>query len=330
MSGAPTGPVPGITDRALGTTGLRVPALVLGTAGLGRKVDEPTAAEVLRAAAAAGWRTWDTSNEYGDAEARVGSALAGLGALDGADGPGGADGPDGAVQVFTKADPLPGSADFSGDRVRASVAESLERLRLDRLPLVHLHDPERISFEDAMAPDGPVRALLDLRDAGTIEHLGVAGGPIGLLRRYVRTGEFEAVVTHNRLTLLDRSAETLLEDCAERGIGVLNAAPFGGGALADDDGPVRSYHYRDADAAQRDAVLRIREIARAAGVPVGALAVRASVRDPRVAATIVGVSSTAQLAQVTAWAATPVPDDVWPDLDAALPDPAHWAGELGR
>lgn len=137
-------------------------------------------------------------------------------------------------------------------------------------------------------------------------------------------------MTHNRLTLLDRSAETLLEDCAERGIGVLNAAPFGGGALADDDGPVRSYHYRDADAAQRDAVLRIREIARAAGVPVGALAVRASVRDPRVAATIVGVSSTAQLAQVTAWAAIPVPDDVWPDLDAALPDPAHWAGELGR
>ncbi|MFD7024488.1 aldo/keto reductase [Promicromonospora sukumoe] len=321
MSATPTGPVPGITDRALGATGLRVPALVLGTAGLGRKVDEPTAIEVLRAAAAAGWRTWDTSNEYGDAEARAGSALAGLAAQGG---------PGGAVQVFTKADPAPGSADFSGARVRASVAESLERLRLDRLPLVHLHDPERISFDDAMAPDGPVRALLDLRDAGTIEHLGVAGGPIGLLRRYVRTGEFEAVVTHNRLTLLDRSAETLLEDCAERGIGVLNAAPFGGGALADDDGPVRSYHYRDADAAQRGAVLRIREIARAAGVPVGALAVRASVRDPRVAATIVGVSSTTQLAQVTAWASTPVPDDVWPDLDAALPDPAHWAGELGR
>lgn len=134
-----SGPVPGITDRALGTTGLRVPALVLGTAGLGRKVDEPTAAEVLRAAAAAGWRTWDTSNEYGDAEARIGSALDGL-----------AD-----VQVLTKADPLPGSADFSGDRVRASVAESLERLRLDRLPLVHLHDPERISFDDAMARTAP-------------------------------------------------------------------------------------------------------------------------------------------------------------------------------
>jgi D-threo-aldose 1-dehydrogenase len=304
-----------LTHQALGTTGLRVPSVVLGTSGLGRRLDASGAAAVLRAGAASGWRTWDTSNDYGDAEAFIGSALAGL---------------DDTVQVFTKADPAPGSSDFSGARVRASVAESLERLGLDRLPLVHFHDPERITFADAMAPDGPVRALLELREAGTIEHLGVAGGPIGLLRQYVRTGEFEAVVTHNRLTLLDRSAETLLDDCADHGVGVLNAAPFGGGALADDDGPVRRYHYRDVDPVQEAAVLRIRAIARAAGIPVGALALRAGDRDPRVAGTIVGVTSTAQLAQVTAWADTDVPDDVWPELDAALPDPAHWAGELGR
>lgn len=318
------------TERALGATGLRVPAVVLGTSGIGRRLDLPAATALLRAAAATGWRTWDTSNEYGDAEAFIGSALAGLASLDGAAGTADGVGTAGEVQVFTKVDPVPGSKDFSGARVRASVAESLERLGLDRLPLVHFHDPERMAFADAVAPDGPVRALLELREAGVIEHLGVAGGPIGLLRQYVRTGEFEAVVTHNRLTLLDRSAQTLLDDCADHGVGVLNAAPFGGGALADDDGPVRSYHYRDVDAAQRDAVLRIREIARAAGVPVGALALRAGNRDPRVAGTIVGVSSTAQLAQVTAWAAVDVPDDVWPELDAALPDPAHWTGELGR
>ncbi|MFC8798354.1 aldo/keto reductase [Promicromonospora sp. NPDC057138] len=314
-----------MVSRPLGTTGLRVPAVVLGTSSLGRRLVAAGADAVLRAAAAAGWRTWDTSNEYGDAETFIGSALAGP------DGPASLlAGLEEPVQVFTKVDPAPGSADFSGDRVRASVAESLDRLGLDRLPLVHFHDPERITFADAMAPDGPVRALLDLREAGTIEHLGVAGGPIGLLRQYVRTGEFEAVVTHNRLTLLDRSAETLLDDCADRGIGVLNAAPFGGGALADDDGPVRSYHYRAVDPVQEDAVLRIRAIARAAGVPVGALALRAGSRDPRVAGTIVGVTSTAQLAQAAAWAAADVPDDVWPELDAALPDPAHWTGELGR
>ena len=311
----------------LGETGLRVPAVVLGTSSLGRRLDAPDAVAVLRAAIASGWRTWDTSNEYGDAEAFIGSALAALDGSAGLDVPAGLDAP---VQVFTKVDPAPGSSDFSGARVRASVTESLDRLGLDRLPLVHFHDPERMAYADAVAPDGPVRALLDLREAGTIEHLGVAGGPIGILRQYVRTGEFEAVVTHNRFTLLDRSAETLLDDCADRGIGVLNAAPFGGGALADDDGPVRSYHYRAVDPAQRDAVLRIRAIARAASVPVGALALRVGDRDPRVAGTIVGVTSTAQLAQVAAWAATDVPDDVWPELDAALPDPAHWTGELGR
>lgn len=312
-----------LADQPLGTTGLRVPSVVLGTSGLGRRLDAAGAAAVLRAAASAGWRTWDTSNEYGNAEVFIGSALADLGADGHAD-------TDTTVQVFTKADPAPGAGDFSGARVRASVAESLERLGLDRLPLVHFHDPERMSFTDAMASDGPVRALLELREKGTIEHLGVAGGPIGLLRRYVHTGEFEAVVTHNRLTLLDRSAETLLDECADRGIGVLNAAPFGGGALADDDGPVRSYHYRDVDAVQHEAVLRIRAIARAARVPVGALALRAGNRDPRVAGTIVGVTSTAQLAQVRAWADADVPDAVWPELDAVLPDPAHWAGELGR
>lgn len=320
-------------ERPLGTTGLRVPAVVLGTASLGRRLDAAGAATVLRAAADAGWRTWDTSNEYGDSEAFIGSVLPDLGGPGGPGGSGGPDGPGGPgrpVQVFTKVDPAPGSADFSGARVRASVAESLERLGLDRLPLVHFHDPERMAFEDAMAPDGPVRALLDLRESGTIAHLGVAGGPIGLLRRYVGTGEFEAVVTHNRLTLLDRSAETLLDDCADRGVGVLNAAPFGGGALADDDGPVRSYHYRAVDPVQEEAVLRIRAIARAAGVPVGALALRAGGRDPRVAGTIVGVTSTAQLAQVTRWAAAEVPDGVWPELDAALPDRTHWTGELGR
>jgi D-threo-aldose 1-dehydrogenase len=319
------------SEHTLGATGLRVPAVVLGTSGIGRRLDAAGAATVLHAAAASGWRTWDTSNEYGEAEAFIGAALAGLGATAGGTAGGTAGvAEDGAVQVFTKVDPAPGAGDFSGARVRASVAESLDRLGLDRLPLVHFHDPERMAFADAMAPDGPVRALLELRDAGVIEHLGVAGGPIGLLRQYVGTGEFEAVVTHNRLTLLDRSAETLLDDCAERGVGVLNAAPFGGGALADDDGPVRSYHYRDVDPVQRDAVLRIRAVARAAGLPVGALALRAGNRDPRVAGTIVGVSSVAQLTQVTAWAEADVPDDIWPELDAALPDRSHWTGELGR
>ena len=98
--------------------------------------------------------------------------------------------------------------------MRVSLEESMERLGTDRFPLVYLHDPERIPFEDATAPGGPVEVLVQMKDEGLIGHLGVAGGPIGLLARFVDLGPFEAVITHNRFTLLDRSAEPLLDRCA--------------------------------------------------------------------------------------------------------------------
>ncbi len=115
--------------------------------------------------------------------------------------------------------------------MRASVKESLERLGLDRVPLLHLHDPERISFAAAIEPGGPVEALAELKREGIAEHLGVAGGPVGLMRQYLDTGVFEVVLTHNRYTLLDRSADALFRAAHERGIGALNAAPYGGGML---------------------------------------------------------------------------------------------------
>ena len=303
------------TVPAGGQPGLAVAPLVLGTSKLGRAAATEEAVALLRRAAAAGLRDWDTSNNYGRAEEHIGHALDGMDRA--------------SIQVFTKVDPVAGSSDFSGARVRASVLESIERIGTDRLPLVHLHDPERITFEDAVAPDGPLRALVRLRDEGLIAHLGVAGGPVAMMQRFVATGEFEFVVTHNRFTLLDRSAEPLLDDCAERGIGVFNAAPFGGGALTADAGPVGDYHYRAVDDAQRAAVQRLRAIAADAAVPLGALALGLSTRDPRITATIVGATRPASLDRLLDWAGTDLPD-VWADLTAALPATEHQTGPHGR
>ena len=142
--------------------------------------------------------------------------------------------PEGVV-VSTKVDPDQ-SGDFSGARAGA-------RWRKPRAPRYGLPParvpprPERATFEDAMAPDGPVPALVRLKEEGVVGHLGVAGGPVGLRGRFVRTGVFEAVLTHNRFTLLDRSATSLLDECARSGVAVCNAAPFGGGMLA--RGPAR-------------------------------------------------------------------------------------------
>lgn len=220
---------------------------------------------------------------------------------------------------------MPGSVDFSGARVRQSVRESQERLQVGQLDLVHLHDPERITMAQAMASDGPVRALLGLREAGVIGHLGVAGGPVGMLEAFLRTGHFEAVVTHNRFTLLDRSAESLLDLAAERGIGVFNTAPFGGGFLS--GGPEHTtYCYRPATAVQLTARTAMRQACARHGIDLADAALQFSVTDPRISSTIVGASSTRQLAQTIGRLAVTVPDALRGELRELAPPRSTWFG----
>jgi D-threo-aldose 1-dehydrogenase len=216
-----------IETRPLGRTGIEVTSLCLGTSALGSmpktygyEVSEQDALATLRRAFAGPVTFVDTSNIYGfgASEKLIGRVLAEIGGL-----------PDGFV-LATKVDP-DASGDFSGQRVRESLRESQLRLGLDHIPLVYLHDPEKISRDAAMAHDGPVAALKDPHASGEIDHLGVAGGPVDMMRRYVATGLFKVAITHNRFTLVDRSAGPLLDDCAAAGVALLNAAPFGGGML---------------------------------------------------------------------------------------------------
>src|SRR5258708_35598142 len=155
-------------------------------------VPEDRALRTVRAAWASPIAFMDTAASYGDGESerRIGLVLREQGGL-----------PPGYV-LSTKADRDLQSGDFSGEQFKRSVERSLRLLGLDRLQLVFMHDPEHTTFEAAMAPGGPVEVLQHFKDEGVIEHVGVARGPIGWLIRYVETGAFEAVITHNRLTLL--------------------------------------------------------------------------------------------------------------------------------
>ncbi len=91
--------------------------------------------------------------------------------------------------------------------MRASVAESKQRLGLDHLPLVYLHDPEYHDFDELSAPGGAVDTLMELRDEGEIGHVGLAGGTVQEMSRYLDLGGFEVLLVHNRWTLVDRSAD---------------------------------------------------------------------------------------------------------------------------
>jgi D-threo-aldose 1-dehydrogenase len=295
----------------LGTTGLAVTPLCVGTSALGNfpaqygyEVDTDQAVATICQVFNSPINFIDTANEYGDGESerRIGKALAKRDGL-----------PAGFV-LATKVDPVRGSSDFSGARVRASVDESLERLGVNRLQLVYLHDPEKMSFAEAMAPGGPVEALVLLRDKGVISHLGVAGGPIDLMLQYVATGVFEVVISHNRYTLVDQSAEPLLAETARRGMGFVNAAPYGGGMLAKGVNAVPRYCYRPASAAVIDRVRRMERICASHNVPLAAAALQFSVRDSRITSTIVGISDPARVEHTLQLLRWPVPTEVWDEL----------------
>lgn len=308
--------------RLLGRTELSVSPVCIGTSPLasmpglyGYEVAQERAEATILAAFRSPFNFMDTSNNYGGgaAERRIGRAVAAAGGL-----------PPGFV-LATKADADPATGDFSGERVRRSAAESLRRLGLDRVPLMYLHDPEyHLTFAEAMAPGGPVAALAELRDRGLIGHLGIAGGPVGLMRDFIATGLFEVVLSHNRFTLLDRSAEPLMDDARERGVAFVNGAPYGGGILAKGPDVQPKYAYQPAGDDVTRAVRAMQRACAAHGVSLPAAALQFSLRDPRVTATVVGVSESARIGQVTALMSEPIPDDLWAELDSLTVPSASW------
>ena len=250
--------------RTLGDTGLSVSPLCLGCAPLGDmpetfdfSVDEERARETLRAVLESQINFLDTAASYGDGESerRIGEVLAEMGGL-----------PEGIV-LATKADRDLTTGDFSGEQMRRSVERSLRLLGMDRLQLVYLHDPEHESFEHMMAPGGPVEVLKGLEEEGVIQHLGVAGGPIDLMIRFVETDLFEAVITHNRYTLVNRTADPLFDVAAERGVAALNAAPYGSGILAKGPDAYARYEYSEAPTEMVEQVRAMQDACREFDVP---------------------------------------------------------------
>lgn len=298
--------------RTLGRTGLSVSAVCVGCAPLGEmpetfgySVGRQRAHETLRAVFESPINFLDTAASYGDGESerRIGEVLGEIGGL-----------PDGVV-LATKADRDLTTGDFSGEQMRRSVERSLHLLGMDRLQLVYLHDPEHESFEHMMAPGGPVEVLTGLKEEGVIEYLGVAGGPVDLMIRFVETGLFEAVISHNRYTLVDRSADPLFDAATEHGVAALNAAPYGSGILAKGPDAYARYMYEEAPEALVERVRVMQEACGQFGVPLPAAALQFSLRDPRIASTIVGLTRPERVGQTLDLAVHPIPGELWERLD---------------
>lgn len=298
--------------RVLGTTGLLVTPVSIGAGALasmpeafGYAVAEAQALATVHAVVSGPINFLDTAPAYGDGESerRIGLVLRELGGL-----------PKDFV-LATKADRNLRTGDFSGEQVKRSVDRSLRLLGLDRLQLVFLHDPEHTTFEKVMARGGPLEVLQRFKSQGVIEHLGVAGGPIKMLQRYMETKAFEVVITHNRYTILNRTAEPLIAQAARLGVAVLNAAPYGSGILAKGPDAYPRYAYQDAAKSLVEHARQVAALCRQYDVPLAAAALQFSLRDPRIISTIVGVSRPERVAETVVLAAHPIPDHLWPQLD---------------
>jgi D-threo-aldose 1-dehydrogenase len=268
-------------------------------------VSEEQALATLRAAFASPITFFDTSAIYGNGESerRIGVVLRELGGL-----------PKGTV-LATKADRDPATGDFSGAQIRRSVEGSLRRLGLDHLQLVYIHEPEHSTFEEIMGPGGALEVLRGFQDQGVIGQIGISGGPIDMLIRYVESGAFSVVITHNRYTLLNRSAEPLLEVANRRGVAVVNAAPYNSGMLI--YGPQQGVRYAYKAAPSDIAVRahRMKITSAACGVSLPAAALQFSLREPRIAATIVGLTKPEQVQDTLELASERIPASLWSALD---------------
>lgn len=298
----------------LGRTDLMITPICFGTSGLGDMpdtygygVDAERAKATVKAIFDGPVNFLDTSRIYGmgRSEERIGAVIRERGGL-----------PPGFV-VSTKLDRDPQTNAFDAAQARRSLERSLGALGLERIDLLHLHDPEHArSLAEATGRDGALGALFRLKEEGLARAVGLAAGSVQMMTPLLRDWDFDALITHNRFTLANRNAQEMLDFAASRGVAVLNAAPYAGGVLAKGSSEYPRYVYQAASAAALDPIRRIEAICRRHGAPPGAVALQFSMRDARIASTICGVSKPERVKQTLDWARFPVPEAVWEDLKA--------------
>ncbi|MCM0018737.1 MAG: aldo/keto reductase [Tagaea sp.] len=293
--------------------GVELPEIGLGCASLGRaEIAEDVAQATLRAAIEAGIGYFDTAPLYGCglSERRLGRALTGLRGKR----------PIISTKVGHVIDAPEGShlpashrrIDYSKDAIARSLARSLERLGVDRVDIVYIHDPGR----DANGAESAFEALCDLRSQGLFDAIGVGTGSVEAALAVVRRFRIDVVLIAGRLTLLNREAATaLLPACAASGTKIVAAGVFNSGILAAGDPATANYDYARAPAPLVAAVRDLARVCDRFGVPLKDAAIRFAARLENVSTTLLGAAGPTELAQCLAAFSRAIPDALWPELD---------------
>lgn len=312
-----------LAKAQVGKTRLQVTRLGLGGAPLGglfQDVTEAAATTTIRRSLAMGINFMDTAPLYGHgkSESYFGKALEGVAR----------DSYVLATKVGRVLEPVePGKLerdefdnpapfrpvfDFSYAGVMRSFEASLKRLNLERIDILHVHDPDN-HYEQAIK--GAYSALDKLRSQGVISAVGAGMNQAEMLARFARAGGFDCFLLAGRYTLVDHTGlKELLPLCVEQRIGIILGGPYNSGILATGARPGAKFNYADAPPGILEKVRRVEEVCARHSVPMRAAALQFPLAHPAVVSVIPGARSVAELEENFRLMSHPIPADFWAEL----------------
>ena len=303
--------------RRLGRTELMVPVVSLGGVGVGglaTRVEEDEAIEGVRYAVEQGLDYIDTSPFYRESERRIGIAIK--------------DYPREKLILSTKTGTHPDrKQDYSWDGTLWTVENSLKLLHTDYIDLLLVHDP--VDIEPVFAPHGALEALENLREQGVIKSIGLGQRRHDFHRRAIESGRFDAILTFNDYHPIHTSAaDWLLPLAKQHDIGVLNGAAMSHGLLTGADPDVVNANLVDPRPEyQVAAARRLYQFCQERNISMLAVVFQFCMRQEMIDCTLTGAKNIAEIDANFTAATTPLPDSIWPELEALNLDGIWRAGE---
>ena len=302
--------------RPLGRTGLNLSWLGFGASSLGqefRPVDLNEAVRSVHVALDLGMNFIDSSPYYGRgmSECLLGVALRGI--------------PRDRYLLGTKLGRYaPAHFDFSARRVAESVDVSLERMGVDYLDVVLCHDIEFV--EMARIVEETLPALRRIQQQGKVRFIGVSGYPMNMFRYVLDRAELDVVLSYNHYTLQNTMLADLVPYLKQKGVGIMNAAPFSARLLT--NAPLPPWHKATEEV--RAICRRAAELCSSQGVDIARVALQYSIANEDMTTCVVGSANPENVRKWVEWSEQPIDQPLLDQVLAILKPIHNWFYLEGR
>ena len=302
--------------RQLGKTNLKLPVLSFGASSLGqefRQVDLGEALRTVQVALDLGMNFIDTSPFYGRgmSEVLLGVALRGI--------------PRDSYILGTKLGRYDSAHfDFSARRVAESVDVSLHRMGVDHIDIMLCHDIEFVDMNQIVNETLP--ALRKIQQQGKVKYVGISGYPMKMFRFVADRAPLDVILSYNHYTLQNTMLADLVPYLKQKGIGVMNAAPFSARLLT--NAPLPKWH--KATPLVRETARKAAEYTQSKGVDIAKLALQYSIRNPEMSTCVVGSANPENVKRWAQWAAEPIDEQLLNEVLAILKPIHNWFYIEGR